>query len=117
MKPFGISLALAMSLAFSLASATTVAAEQPDVVVVTATVQGACEGLERKESLRVAREASDNGAHARAAECYRAAGDNLRAHRSLIRVAEETAATAKQSGAAARQNAKAQMKRIKDALR
>ena len=92
-------------------------AENVEEVVVTATAQGACEGTSAEDLKRLAHEAEQAGAHQRAAECYRAAGDHSRANRAMLRVAENSAATAKRNGSVAASSAKAQMKRIREALR
>ena len=93
------------------------AASQQAEVVITATVQGGCEGNSPEDLRRLAHEAEQSGAHQRAAECYRAAGDHSRANRAMLRVAENSAAGAKRNASVAASNAKAQMKRIREALR
>jgi len=86
-------------------------------VVVTATAEPACEGKSPEESRQSAREAEQSGAHRRAAECYRVAGDHSRANRAMLRVAEGSAAAAKRNASTAASTAKAQMKRVREALR
>jgi hypothetical protein len=96
--------------------ATSSESQQPEVVV-TATVQVTCEGNSLEDLRRLAHEAEQSGAHQRAAECYRAAGDHARANRAMLRVAENSAAASKRNASVAASSAKAQMKRIREALR
>jgi len=114
MSSYRLPLVLAGLLA--LAGATSAMAQDTEVVV-TATAPGACEGANQDDLIRTAREAEKTGAHQRAAECYRAAGDHLRAHRAMIRVGENSAAAAKRNASVAASTAKAQLKRAREALR
>jgi hypothetical protein len=87
-----------------------------ETVVVTAT-HVSCEGTSPREARRLAKEAEHNGAHRQAADCFRVAGDHLRADRAMIRVTAETSADTKQKLAANAETVKAQARRLREAFR
>jgi len=95
---------------------TTAAAES------TVTISGrsealACEGLARDEALRSAQDAQRAGAHAKAAQCFRVAGDHMRANRAQIRASADTSAASAQRFKTGMDSTKAQMKRLREAFR
>ena len=76
-----------------------------------------CVGLLPDEARRLAVEASREGAHRRAAECYRAAGDLVQADRAQIRATADSSATAVQKVATTVEAAKQNARRVRAAFR
>jgi hypothetical protein len=118
--------ALALFFAIALAgAATSVRADVEPAAAVSAQLQDPsasverpnCEGSSAIDARRLAREATKNGEHQRAAECFLIAGDNVRAHRAMIRAAADSAEAAKRNASVAVENARSQAKRIRAAFR
>lgn len=118
--------ALALFFAIALAgAATSVRADAEPVAAMSAQQQDAstsvehpnCEGSSPTDARRLAREATKSGAHQRAAECFLIAGDNVRAHRAMIRATADSAEAAKRNASAAVETARIQAKRIRAAFR
>ena len=81
------------------------------------TASTACQGVEPIEARRLAREAQTIGEHQRAADCFLIAGDNLRAHRAMLRATADAGAEAKRNAAATAEAAKNQARRLRAAFR
>jgi hypothetical protein len=97
------------------------AASQVDTVVDTVTVTAAathsqCDGLTGDEARRLAQQASRDGSHRKAAECFRVAGDLVKADRSTMRASADSGAAATRKAAANVETAKAQARRLRAAF-
>jgi hypothetical protein len=77
----------------------------------------ACAGHEPRDARRLAKEAQRNGEHQRAVDCFRIAGDHLRADRAMVKVSAETHATARADASVAAATAKEQARRLREAFR
>jgi hypothetical protein len=119
-------LALTLILALTATSAvragetTAERASSTDVPTVTVSASpGAqyCDGLTPDEARRHAEQAKRDGAHRKAADCFRIAGDHVRADRAQLRASADAGDVSAQKTAANIETAKAQARRIRDALR
>jgi hypothetical protein len=76
-----------------------------------------CAALSPDEARRLAIEASKDGAHRRAAECFRAAGDPVQADRAQIRASADSSAAAAEKVATTIKAAKLNAQRLRAAFR
>ena len=76
-----------------------------------------CAGLSGDEARRMAQQATRDGAHRKAAECFRAAGDVVRADRALIRASADSGVAATRQASINVEAAKEQARRIRAAFR
>lgn len=97
----------------SAASAATV----PTVTVSAHPETTVCDGMSQDEARRIADQAKKDGAHRKAAECFRIAGDTVSADRAQLRASAETGEASSQKTVANVEVAKAQAKRIREAFR
>ncbi len=102
--------------AVALATAVPAFADTPAEITVTASSL-ACDGLSGDDARRIAQQASRDGVHRKAAECFRAAGDVVRADRALIRASADSGAAATRQASVHVGAAKEQAKRIRAAFR
>jgi hypothetical protein len=102
--------------AAALAIAVPALADSPAEVTVRASAVE-CQGLSADEARRVAQQASRDGAHRKASDCYRAAGDLVRADRAQIRASADSGAAASRQVTNNVQIAKEQARRIRAAFR
>ena len=77
----------------------------------------ACEATSASHAHKLADEASRNGEHRRAAQCYRQAGEPVAADRALAQAFIETSTASTKKASAAIDDAKAQARRIREAFR
>jgi hypothetical protein len=119
-------LALILSVAVSAMGAARAAEPAPEstssatVSTVTITVHSdapSCEGLSPDEARRLAQDASKVGAHAKAAECFRIAGDLVRSDRAHMRASADEGAASVERIKANVESAKAQVKRMRAGFR
>jgi hypothetical protein len=110
-------MALPVRTVFAGESADTASAEVLATVVVTASRSPECAGLEPGKAREHAEQARRDGDHRKAAHCFRAAGDPVRADRALVRATADHAAETSQKTAAAVQTAKLQARRLREAFR
>jgi hypothetical protein len=102
----------------ALAAAMPTFADELTEVTVTATRSSVpCAGLVGDEAREVAEQASRDGAHRKAVECFRAAGDMPRADRAQVRAAADTGAAATRHASVNIEAAKQQARRIRAAFR
>jgi hypothetical protein len=102
----------------ALAAAVPTFADELTEVTVTATRTSVfCAGLTGDEARQVAYQATRDGAHRKAADCFRAAGDLARADRALVRAAADSGAAATRQASNNIQAAKEQARRIRAAFR
>jgi hypothetical protein len=102
----------------ALAIAAPTFADEPSEVTVTATrTTVECAGLSADEARRLAQQASRDGDHRKAADCFRAAGEHNRADRALIKASADSGAAATRQASANVETAKAQARRIREAFR
>jgi hypothetical protein len=112
-----------LALVFTLAlTATALPARADEASVPTVTVSAhadapLCDGATPDDARRIAQQAQREGAHRKAAECFRIAGDHVRADRAQLRASAATGAVSGQKTAANLETAKAQARRIREALR
>ncbi len=92
-------------------------ASVPSVTISAHSEKFSCVGLPRDEARRLAEDAQRAGAHAKAVECFRIAGEHLRADSAQLRVSADTGAASAQKIKANVELAKAQAKRIRQAWR
>jgi hypothetical protein len=90
--------------------------------VSTVTISGhsetlSCVGLPQDEARRHAQNAQRTGAHLKAAECFRIAGDLVSADRAQLRASADTGAASAQRIKASAETTKAQVKRLREAFR
>lgn len=112
-------LVLALGLLLGLA-ATAAHSEELNVVTVTVSAHAEapyCVGMDRDQARQLAAQAQRAGAHRKAAECFRIAGDLAKADREQIRASQDATAATSQKMAANVETAKAQARRVKDAFR
>ena len=102
--------------AVTLATAVPVLADTPAEVTVRASAVE-CQGLSVDEARRVAQQASRDGAHRKASECYRAAGDLVKADRAQMRASADSGAAASRQASNDIETAKEQARRIRAAFR
>jgi hypothetical protein len=102
--------------AVTLATALPAFADAPAEVTIRATALE-CQGLSADEARRVAQQASRDGAHRKAADCFRVAGDHVRADRAQMRASADSGAAATRQAAADIETAKEQARRIRAAFR
>jgi hypothetical protein len=76
-----------------------------------------CAGASKEEARSLADQASREGAHQRAAECYLQAGDHVQADRAYTKAAHQVAADTSQKISAAADDARLQARRIRRAFR
>ena len=101
-----------------LATAVPAFADELTEVTVTATRTSiACAGLTGDEARQVAYQATRDGAHRKAVECFRAAGDFVRADRAQVRASMDNGAAATRQASNNIQTAKEQARRIRAAFR
>jgi hypothetical protein len=96
------------------------AASSADVPTVTVTATHdapLCHGLAADEARRHAEQAKRDGNHRKAADCFRIAGDHVRADRAQLRASAVAGDVSAQKTAANIETAKAQARRIREALR
>jgi hypothetical protein len=105
----------ALIAAAALAIAVPALADTPAEVTVQASAQ--CQGLSGDEARRAAQQASRDGAHRKAAECFHAAGDHVRADRAQIRASADSGAAASRQASNDLDAAKEQARRIRAAFR
>jgi hypothetical protein len=119
---------LALILSAALAATASVRAEEvtpespSSATVSTVTISGSfdtlsCDGLPQDEARRLAETAQRAGAHRKAAECFRIAGDPGRANRAQLRASADGGAATAQKIKANMEISKAQAKRLRDAFR
>jgi hypothetical protein len=102
----------------ALAAAVPAFADELSEVTVTATrASMECTGLSVDEARRMAQQATRDGAHRKAAECFRAAGDLARANRAQIRASADSGAAATRQVNVNVATAKEQARRIRAAFR
>jgi hypothetical protein len=102
----------------ALAAAVPTFADELTEVTVTATRSAIpCAGLVGDEARQVAQQAARDGAHRKAVECFRAAGDMARADRAQVRAAADTTEAATRQASANIEAAKEQARRIRAAFR
>jgi len=121
-------LALILSVALT-ATASVRAAEVPvtpespsSATVSTVTISSrydtlSCDGLPQDEARRFAQNAQRDGAHMKAAECFRIAGDLVRADRAQMRASADEGTASAQRMKAGIESTKAQAKRLREAFR
>jgi pyruvoyl-dependent arginine decarboxylase (PvlArgDC) len=128
MSPFNIVRALSVAAAFAVMAlpVRTVFAQQPSnttaaevlaTVVVTASREPECTGFAPDEARQHAEQARREGAHRKAADCFRVAGDLVQADRASIRASADTAAETSRKAAASAETAKLQARRLREAFR
>jgi hypothetical protein len=76
-----------------------------------------CDGLAQDEARRFAQNAQRAGAHLKAAECFRIAGDLVSADRAQMRASADEGTASAQRIKAGIESTKAQAKRLRDAFR
>jgi hypothetical protein len=76
-----------------------------------------CDGLPRDQARLLAQNAHQSGAHRKAAECFRIAGDHAQADRSQLRASADTSAATAERIKANAETAKAQAKQLSKAFR
>jgi hypothetical protein len=102
----------------ALAAAVPAFADELTEVTVTATRTAVpCAGLTGDEAREAGYQATHDGAHRKAVECFRAAGDLARADRAQIRAAADTGAAAPRQASNNISAAKEQARRIRAAFR
>lgn len=119
-----------LALILSVALTTTAAVRAADVTpepsssatVSTVTISGrsdalSCDGLPQDEARRIAQNAQRAGAHQKAAECFRIAGDLVRADRAQMRASADEGTASGQRFRASIETTKAQAKRLREAFR
>lgn len=89
----------------------------PTVTVSASTVVPACEGMSPDEARSLAQQAQREGAHRKAADCFRIAGDLVKADREQVRASSSTKADTSAKLAANAETAKAQARKLRDAFR
>ncbi|HVY81501.1 MAG TPA: hypothetical protein VG994_11005 [Steroidobacteraceae bacterium] len=101
----------------ALAMAVPSFADAPSEVTITASRASIpCAGHKGDEARQVAEQATRDGAHRKAAECFRAAGDANRADRALVRASVDASEVVSRQAAANVETAKAQARRIREAF-
>jgi hypothetical protein len=119
-------LALILSAALTAAAAARAAEPAPEsasstptstVTIAAHSVAPSCEGLPRDQARLHAENAQDAGAHRKAAECFRIAGDHAQADRAQLRASADTSAATAQRIKAGAESAKEQAKRLREAFR
>src|SRR5690349_15070067 len=104
--------------AIALASAVpTFADELTEVTVTAARTSAPCAGLTGDDARQAAQQASHDGAHRQAVECFHAAGDHARADRAQIRASANSGAAATRQASNNVAIAKEQARRIRAAFR
>jgi hypothetical protein len=88
----------------------------PTVTVTAQPITSECDRLSADEARKVAVHAQQEGEHRKAADCYRIAGDLVRADRAQLKASAETAAESSQKSAANVQVAKEQARRLREAF-
>jgi hypothetical protein len=106
----------ALIAAVTLATTVPALADAPAEVTVRASAVE-CQGLSADEARRVAQQASRDGAHRKAADCFRAAGDQVRADRAQMRASADSGAAASRQASNDIETAKEQARRIRAAFR
>lgn len=84
---------------------------------LASSASSACEGLAQDEARQRAQDAQRAGAHRRAAECFRVAGDHVRADRALVRASADTSEVSGRKAAETIESAKLQARRLREAFR
>jgi hypothetical protein len=77
----------------------------------------ACRGLSPEQAREIAEAAQREHAHRKAAECFRVAGDPVRADYALVRASADSSAAASRKVTETVQSAKAQMRELRNAFR
>jgi hypothetical protein len=99
-------------------SASAAAASAVPMVTVTAQpLVSECDGMTPDEARKVALQARKEGAYRKAADCFRIAGDLVRADHAQLKASAETGAASSQKTAANVQLAKDQARKIREAFR
>jgi hypothetical protein len=89
----------------------------PTVVVTAQPLVSECDGLTPDEARKIAVQAKKDGAYQKAADCFRIAGDLVRADHAQLKASAETGAVSSQRSAANVKLAKDQARRIREAFR
>ena len=113
---------LAWVLSVALSAAASVHAEEatpesPTVTISASADTLSCNGLTGDEARRSAESAQRAGAHEKAAQCFRIAGDHARADRAQLRASADEGAASAQRIKASFETTKAQAKRLREAFR
>jgi len=119
-------LALILSVALTATASVRAAEVTPESVgsapVSTVTISGhsdtaACVALSQDEARRFAEDAQRAGAHRKAAECFRIAGDLARADRAQLRASAEKGTASAERIKAGAETTKAHVKRLREQVR
>lgn len=101
----------------ALATAVPAFADELSEITITATrTTVPCKGLSGDDARQMAQQASRDGAHRKAAECFRVAGDFARADRALMRASADSGAAASRQASIDIATAKEQARRIRAAF-
>jgi hypothetical protein len=112
--------ALTATTAVRAAEPTLESANSPAAPTVTISARSdalSCNGLPRDQARLLAQNAQRAGAHHKAAECFRIAGDLVRADGAQIRASADAGAASAQRIKASVETAKAQAKSLREAFR
>lgn|GEM_PF-2161295 len=115
------------ALAFVIAIMGAIGAVQADPVVAgapsvaselsTPAAATACVGVSANEARQIAQQAHQKRAHRQAAECFRVAGDHVRADRAMVRASADKGADTLRKATANAETAKMQARRLREAFR